>query len=267
MADTRKKLLEKQLTKAEQAKADRLEATNKYMDTYKVSPNNWLAKLGQRDAQKFVLKHPTSQDVSSWSTPAQTLGMTANDFSYYDDPKERAKAFARIKKERENPNKTDDEKFLIKLQDETGFDYSNPEKIAKKIAIGPWSISSDEQAVDDFVPEHEFMHRGQMVSTHVPIELDPYLYSKIYGAGIHRNGDPTQPFEKMYRREPNRGDISDLAQDQQKAKDVYIKKYTSGPMGGMPDEPMGGMPDESFQPKEETSKTAKIINLLKTLIQ
>jgi hypothetical protein len=47
MADTRKKLLEKQLTKAEQAKADRLEAANKYMDTYKVNPDNWLAKLGR----------------------------------------------------------------------------------------------------------------------------------------------------------------------------------------------------------------------------
>ena len=75
-------------------KAARLEKTNKYMDTYKVNPKNWLARLGQRDAQKFVLRHPTSQDVSSWKTPLPYLfGITGDDLHYISDPKQRAKEF------------------------------------------------------------------------------------------------------------------------------------------------------------------------------
>ena len=131
MADTRKYLLEKQLTKAEQEKADRLEATNKYMDTYKVNPDNWLAKLGQRDAQHFVLKDPTSQDVSSWETPLNILGLTEQDFSYLSDPQDRAKRFADITRNRTNLEKTDP--LRLQVQNENGFDYSNPETMCKKI--------------------------------------------------------------------------------------------------------------------------------------
>ena len=252
MADTRKYLLEKQLTKAEQEKADRLEATNKYMDTYKVNPDNWLAKLGQRDAQHFILKDPTSQDVSSWETPLNLLGSTEQDFSYLSDPQDRAKSFADITRNRTNLEKTDP--LRLQVQNETGFDYSKPETMGKKISLGPQAINSD-----NFTPEHEFMHRGQMVLNDLPNESDPYAYPTIYGTGIHKGGDIGDTFEERYGSSPSQQDINVLNNDQAKAKAMYEQKYTSGPMGGMP--------DPSFQPNEEPTKTAKIINLLKTLIQ
>jgi hypothetical protein len=254
MADTRKTLLEKQLTKAEQEKAARLEATNKYMDTYKVNPDNWLAKLGQRDAQHFILKHPTSQDVSSWDTPLNVLGTTQDDLSWISDPQRKADAFARAKKQRTEFNEHDPEGLRVKTENETGFDYSKPETMGKKISLGPEAIGSD-----DFTPEHEFMHRGQMVAQTGIGESDPYEYPAIRGVGIHKGGDVGSTYEEIFREKPSEASKNILARDQEKAKAEYNKRYTSGPMGGMP--------DESFQPKEETSKTAKIINLLKTLIQ
>lgn len=253
MADTRKYLLEKQLTKTEQEKAARLEATNKYMDTYKVNPDNWLAKLGQRDAQHFILKHPTSQDVSSWSTPINVLGTTEDDLSWMRDSKEKAAAFARAKKQRTEFDEYDPEGLRIKTENETGFDYSKPETMGKKISLGPKAIGSN-----DFTPEHEFMHRGQMVAHTALGELEPYAYPAIHSIGIHKNND-ADTFENRYGRSPTQTDINFLNNAQAKAKAMYEQKYTSGPMGGMP--------DPSFKPNEEPTKTARIINLLKTLIQ
>ena len=252
MADTRKKLLEKQLTKTEKEKADRIEAANKYMDTYKINPNNWLAKLGQRDAQKFVLKHPTSQDVSSWETPLNLLGSTEQDFSYLSDPQERAKRFANITRNRTNPEKT--APLRLQVQNETDFDYSKPEKMGKKISLGPQAINSD-----NFTPEHEFMHRGQMVLKDLPNESDPYAYPTIYGDGIHKGGDIGNTYEEMFGEKLSKASKNSIARNQEEAKDEYNKKYTSGPMGGMP--------TQSFKPNEKSTKTARIINLLKTLIQ
>jgi hypothetical protein len=63
----------------------------------------------------------------------------------------------------------------------------------------------------------------------------------------------------MFGHKPSETSKNIFARNQEEAKDEYNKRYTSGPMGGMP--------NQSFKPKEEPTKTARIIDLLKTLIQ
>ena len=231
-------------------KAARLEKTNKYMDTYKVNPENWLARLGQRDAQKFVLRHPTSQDVSSWKTPLPDLfGITGDDLRYiFSDPKQRAKQFDIL-------SDMYAKKELWPLErstnNETAFDYSDQGSVARKISLGPQVIGAH-----NFTPEHEFMHRGQMVAKVIPNEENPYLYNDLNRHTFHRGRDLGQSFNAHFGRSPTQADIDSLNENQAKAKAMYTQKYMSGYGGGMPDL-MGDLPDEMRPEKKKKKKKAK----------
>ena len=203
--------------------------TQKFLKDYKINPDNWLALLGRRAASRYVLKAPLSQNVRTWDTPIERLGSVEPDFKWAGDPKKQREAAQRY------AMRTLIERMpyplIHKTRSETGYDFSDPLKTQGKISLGPQALQDN-----NFVAEHEFMHRGQQEADIARDELTPYAYQAVKGIGLHPYSANEMSFKYMYGRDPTSGDKARLEQDLAAAKGEYERRYTSGPSGGMPNE-------------------------------
>jgi hypothetical protein len=214
---------------ADQAEAKRI---RDYINKYQVHPDNYIAKLGQRSAQQFVLKDPTANNVRTYQEPnLSVFGMTFS--PKIDDPNVRAKYLkARAAGE------TDQLRDLT--FDQSGYDLSDKNTpLAGKILLGPEATSRNNNVL-----EHEYMHRGitefnkgvdryNRVNTG---ERYPYMYPAVYPDSLKRNPElpGTETYTSRYGKKPSKTQIADLNEVLARAKEEYERRYTSGPSGGMP---------------------------------
>lgn len=201
--------------------------TQKFLKDYKINPDNWLALLGRRAASRYVLKDPLSQDVRTWDTPTGLLGMVEPDFKLAGGPKEQREAAQHYAWQNLQDLMRDPE--MYKIRSETGYDFSDPLKTQGKISLGPEAVQDN-----NFVAEHEFMHRGQQEADLTRGELIPYAYPAIKGQGLHPYSANEMSFKSRYGREPSSDDRERLERELAAAKAEYERRYTSGPSGGMP---------------------------------
>jgi hypothetical protein len=236
---------------AEELRKNAREAkTQKFLKDYKINPDNWLALLGRRAASRYVLKDPLSQDVRTWDTPVNVLGSVEPDFKWAGDPKkqrETAQRYARqtLEERIHNP-------LMHRTRSETGYDFSDPLKTQGKISLGPQAVQDN-----NFVAEHEFMHRGQQEANIARGELTPYAYQAVKGSGLHPYSANEMSFKSRYGEEPDSADKARLEQDLAAAKEEYERRYTSGPSGGMPYE---------FQPNLGDTPPSSIMDRIKALV-
>jgi hypothetical protein len=251
---------------AEELRKNAREAkTQKFLKDYKINPDNWLALLGRRAASRYVLKDPLSQDVRTWDTPinrqarfqtladvgpAEILGSVEPDFKWAGDPKKQREAAQRYARQTliergHNP-------LMHRIRSETGYDFSDPLKTQGKISLGPEALQDN-----NYVAEHEFMHRGQQEADIERGELTPYAYQAVKGIGLHPYSAGEMSFKSKYGRDPTSGDKARLEQDLAAAKEEYERRYTSGPSGGMPYE---------FQPNLGDTPPSSIMDRIKALV-
>ena len=215
---------------AEQAEAKRI---RDYINKYQVHPDNYIAKLGQRSAQQFVLRDPTANNVRTFQEPdLSVLGTTFTPET--DNPDVRA----RYLKQRA-AGKTDELQDLA--FDQSGYDLSKKIPLAEKIMLGPEATSRNNNVL-----EHEYMHRGlqefnkgvdrnNRVNTG---EMYPYMYPEVYPDTLKRNPflPNTATYTSQYGKKPSETGIAALNEVLARAKEEYERRYTSGPSGGMPNE-------------------------------
>ena len=213
---------------AKQAEAKRI---RDYINKYQVHPSNYIAKLGQRSAQQFVLKDPTANNVRSYQEPdLNVFGITFND--NIDDPDVRARYLKKRSAGETN-------QFQDLIFDQSGYDLSKKTPLAGKIMLGPEATSRNNNTL-----EHEYMHRGlqefnkgvdryNRVSTG---EKYPYMYPEVYPDALKRNPylPDSETYTSRYGKKPSETSIADLNDLLARAKEEYERRYTSGPSGGMP---------------------------------
>lgn len=215
---------------AEQAEAKRI---RDYINKYKVHPDNYIAKLGQRSAQQFVLKDPTADNVRTFQEPdLSVLGTTFTPKT--DDPDVR-KRYVKARA----AGKTDELRDLT--FDQSGYDLSKKTPLAGKIMLGPEATSRPNNTL-----EHEYMHRGLQefnkgVDRYNRVdtgETYPYMYPEVYPDSLKHNPDypNSETYTSRYGRKPSETRIADLNEVLARAKEEYERRYTSGTSGGMPNE-------------------------------
>jgi len=232
-----------------------------YINKYQVHPDNYIAKLGQRSAQQFVLKDPTANNVRSYQVPnLNVLGMTFN--RNVDLPDARAEYV----KDRA-AGKTDQLRDLT--FDQSGYDLADKNTpLAGKIMLGPEATSRPDNTL-----EHEYMHRGITEFNKVldqpnlgdrrnsisSGEKYPYMYPEVYPDALKRNPNPpnVKTYTSEYGQKPSKIDIANLNEALARAKEEYERRYTSGPSGGMPNE---------FQPNLGDTPPPSIIDRIKALV-
>lgn len=251
---------------ADQAEAKRI---RDYINKYQVYPENYIAKLGQRSAQQFVLKDPTANNVRSWQVPnLNVLGTTFD--PVVDDPEVRA----RYLKSRA-AGESDELRDLT--FDQSGYNLADKNTLlAGKISLSPEATSRNSNTL-----EHEYMHRGlQELNKSLPYyekvssgEKYPYLYPEVYPDTLKRN--PYLPNASTYKErydKPNENDIRNLNNALDKAKEEYERRYTSGPSGGMPyefqphlgDKPPPGIVDRiKIKTKNSVQKLSEILSSIR----
>jgi hypothetical protein len=216
---------------ADQAEAKRI---RDYINKYQVHPDNYIAKLGQRSAQQFVLKDPTADNVRTFQEPNLTvLGTTFTPRT--DDPDVR-KRYVKARAAGE----TDELRDLT--FDQSGYDLANKNiPLAGKIMLGPEATSRNNNTL-----EHEYMHRGLQEfnkGVHWSNRVDtgetyPYMYPEVYQDALKRNPElsDSETYTSRYGKKPSETRIADLNEVLARAKEEYERRYTSGPSGGMPNE-------------------------------
>jgi hypothetical protein len=187
------------------------------------------ARTGKRETLPMTILE-SQYDILPYGgqkKPDNNPNLNPTDFKWAGDPKKQREAAQRYARQTliergHNP-------LMHRIRSETGYDFSDPLKTQGKISLGPEALQDN-----NYVAEHEFMHRGQQEADIERGELTPYAYQAVKGIGLHPYSAGEMSFKSKYGRDPTSGDKARLEQDLAAAKEEYERRYTSGPSGGMP---------------------------------
>lgn len=173
-----------------------------------INENNWTARLGKRDGQRFVYRYPSEHFIGDFDSLVSSLGIT------FDRDGELAL------RQREDRIARGDDPILTKIEGQSHFNYDTP--VSGRILIGP-EFFRDEP---DTVLEHELQHRGAQVLGELGGEQLPYLMQKMYPPpeGV-KDPEYSATYGDFDWRRAQGPAFQALVAQQNRAKELYAKRY------------------------------------------